>query len=129
MFTSSGGRHGSDVPVKVGHKTRHSAKAVPSWVVFVGRLTPFPSPDPFNTLVIYMPAAVVQHPGDHAISVAPELSRQRDDVFGQPFFIRKTEGHLALSGSVLSQCAAGSALGYAKGLPHVVNAPATAGGA
>jgi hypothetical protein len=46
-----------------------------------------------------------------------------------PFFDRKTEGHLALRGSVLSQCAAGLAIGYAKGLPHMVNAPATAGGA
>ena len=72
---------------------------------------------------------------DHRAAEIPDnrllnqLSRQLNDVLGQPFFVRKTEGHLALSGSVLPQCAAGPALGYAKGLPHMVNAPATAGGA
>ena len=97
--------------------------------LFLWDFKPLPPPDPLYALVIYMPAAVVQHPGDHAISVAPKLSRQLNDVLGQPFFVQKTEGHLALSGSVLPQCAAGPALGYAKGLPHMVNAPATAGGA
>lgn len=97
--------------------------------MFLWDFKPLPPPDPLYALVIYMPAAVVQHPGDHAISVAPKLSRQLNDVLGQPFFVQKTEGHLALSGSVLPQCAAGPALGYAKGLPHMVNAPATAGGA
>ena len=76
-----------------------------------------------------MPAAVVQHPGDHAISVAPELSRQRDDVIGQPFFIRQTDGHLTLRRAMLTQCAAGPALRYAKGLPHMVDTSTAAGGA
>lgn len=79
--------------------------------------------------VIYMPAAVVQHPSNHAISVTPELSRQFNDVLGQPFFVRKTEGYLALRRAMLSQCAAGPALGYAKGLPHMFDALAAASGA
>ena len=97
--------------------------------LFLWDFKPLPPPNPLYALMIYMPAAVVQHPSNHAISVTPELSRQFNDVRGHPFFIQKTEGHLALSGSVLPQCAAGPAIGYAKGLPHMVNAPATAGGA
>jgi len=43
---------------------------------------------PFNALVIYMPAAVVQQPSDHAISIAAKLFGQRGDVLGQPGFVR-----------------------------------------
>ena len=70
--------------------------------------------------MIYMPAAVVQHSGDHAdpsrqIAVqspagqcmAPELSRQLDDVIGQPFFVWQTPGNLALRGTVLPDGAGG----------------------
>ena len=71
---------------------------------------PFLPPYPFNALVIYMPAAVVQHSGDHAIAIAPELSRQLDDVIGQPFFVRQTTGNLALRGTVLPDGAAGPTL-------------------
>ena len=95
--------------------------------LFLGDFQPLPPPDPFDPFVVHMPAGVVQHPGDHATPIASELSRQLDDVISQPVFIRQADGHLALRRAMLSQCAAGPALGYAKGLPHMVDAPATAG--
>jgi len=72
--------------------------------------------------VIYMPAAVVQNPGIYAIPIAPELLRQRDDILGQTLFVRQTAGHLALSGPVLTHCAAGPKFRNSEGLPHMVDA-------
>lgn len=88
---------------------------------------PFPSPDPFDPFMVHMPAAVVQHAGDHAVAIAPELSRQLDDVLGQPLFIGQAAGRLTLRGSVLTEGATGPALGYLEGLPHMVDALAAAG--
>ena len=45
---------------------------------------PFAPPDPFNPLVVHMPARVVEQPGDHAIPVA---TGKLDDVIGQVLFI------------------------------------------
>ena len=45
------------------------------------------TPDPFCVLMIYVPASVVRHPGDHVTTKAPELSGQFDDVLRQPLFI------------------------------------------
>ena len=42
--------------------------------------------------------------------MAPELSRQLDDVIGQPFFVRQADGNLALRGMVLPDGAAGPTL-------------------
>ena len=47
----------------------------PSHLGFPWDFQTLPPPDPLYALVIFTPAAVVQHPGGHAISVAPELSR------------------------------------------------------
>ncbi len=77
--------------------------------------------------MVHMPAVVVQHPGDHAVSITPELSCQLNDVLGQPFFVRQTAGHLALRRAMLPESAAGPALRYAKGLPYMIDAPTTAG--
>ena len=74
-----------------------------------------------------MPAAVFQHPGDHAVSIAPELSREFDDVISQPFFVRQADGHLALRRAMLPQCAANPALRYAESLPHMVDTSTAAG--
>ena len=74
-----------------------------------------------------MPAAVIQHSGDHAIPIASEFSRQLDDVLSQPLFVRQAAGHLALCRPVLTQRAAGPALGNPKGLPHMVDALAATG--
>lgn len=63
--------------------------------------------------MVHMPATVVQHSGDHATSVMPELSCHLNDVLGLPFFVRKTEQHLALRGATLHECAEG---------PHSANA-------
>ena len=73
-------------------KIRCSAGAGPSWVVFMGPSAP-PVPKIRSTtapliaassderaLIIYIPAAVVQHSGDHAVSTAFELFRYCDDI-------------------------------------------------
>jgi hypothetical protein len=65
---------------------------------------------PGGALVVHMPTAVVQHPGDHAISVAPKLSRQLDDILGQPLLIWQAARDLALRGAMLPEDAAGPAL-------------------
>ncbi len=78
--------------------------------LFLRDFQPLPPPDPFDPFMVHMPAAVVQHSSDHAIPIASELSRQRDDVLGQPFFVGQTDGHLALGRAMLSQGAANSAL-------------------
>lgn len=48
-----------------------------------------------------MPAGVVQQAGDHAITIAPKLSGQFDDVRTQPLFIWLTTGNLALRRTML----------------------------
>ena len=58
-------------------------------------LKPFLPPDPLNALVIYMPAAVVQQPSNHAISITAKLFGQRSDVLGQPGFVRYPRASLA----------------------------------
>lgn len=90
-------------------------------------LQPFLPPDPFDSFMVHMPAAVVQQSGDHAIPIAAELFGQRDDVPGQPGFVRETTGHFALRRAMLTQCAANPALRYAEGLPHMVDAQPAAG--
>lgn len=79
--------------------------------------------------MVHMPAAVVQHPSDHAISIAPKLSRQLNDVIGQSLLVRQAAGNLALRGTMLTEGAAGTALRYAKSLPHMIYALTAAGGA
>ena len=95
--------------------------------LFLRDFQPLLPPDPFDPLMVHMPAAVVPHPGDHAVSIAPELSRQRDDVIGQLLFVRQATGNLALRGTMLPEGAASPALRHAKGLPHMIYALTTAG--
>lgn len=90
--------------------------------LFLRDSKPFPPPDPLDALMIYVPASIVQHAGDHAITIASELSGQFDDVLGQPLIVWQAAGHLALRRTMLPECAAGPALGYAKSLPHMINA-------
>jgi hypothetical protein len=77
--------------------------------------------------MIYMPAAVVQHPGNYAIPIASKLFCQCDDVLGQPLFVRQATRNLALCRTMLPECAAGPALRYAESLPHMINALTAAG--
>ena len=95
--------------------------------LFLRDFQPLLPPDPFDPLMVHMTAAVVQHPGDHAISIAPELSRQLNDVISQLLFVRQATGNLALRGTMLPEGAASPALRHAKGLPHMIYALTTAG--
>ncbi len=76
--------------------------------------------------MVHLPAGTVQHRGDHPVAVTPVGARQLDDVFRQPLLVRRTTWHLSLRRAVLSECAAGAALGYAERLPHMIDALAAA---
>ena len=58
----------------------------------------------------------------HCTQTTADGEAPLDDVVGQPFFIGPALWSLALRGPVLTKCAAGAALGYAKLLPHMVDA-------
>lgn len=58
-------------------------------------------------------------------AVAPVLVGQLDDVVRQTLLISPALWRLALRGSMLTQCAAGAALGNTKLPPHMVDALAT----
>ena len=55
--------------------------------LFLWDFEPFAPPDRFDTLVVHMPACVVQQSGDHSIAIAPVGARQLYDVVRQPFFV------------------------------------------
>ena len=74
--------------------------------------------------MVHMPAAIVQHHGNHAIPVATVFTRQRDDIRGQTLLVWQTARYLALCRSVLTRRAAGPAVRDAQHLTHVLNAPA-----
>ena len=86
---------------------------------------PFASPDALNSLVVHMPACVVQQAGDHAIAIAPVFVGQLDDIVCKTVFIGTALGRFALRRSVLVECATGAALRHAQLLPHMVDALAT----
>ena len=102
--------------------SRRSGRACSAWRDF----QPLTLPDAFNTLMVHMPARLVEQCGDRPIAVAAILTSQLDDVLCQPLFIWLALGNLALGGTVLTQCAASLALRDAEVLPHQVNAPAPA---
>lgn len=77
--------------------------------------------------MIYVPAAIIQHARNHSIAVSSEIFGQRDNILGQPFFIRQTTWHLALRRTMLAEYAANPALRYAEGLPHMINAQTATG--
>ncbi|SMR84131.1 hypothetical protein SAMN04488030_0222 [Aliiroseovarius halocynthiae] len=86
---------------------------------------PFGSPDSLDPFVVNTPARVVEQTRHHAISIAPVLAGQLDDVVRQAIFVGPALRHLGLRGSVLTQSPAGAALGYAKLPPQMVDAFAT----
>lgn len=92
-------------------------------------LQPLPSPDPSNALLIHQSSRLPQQGGDPAISVAPILARQRDDVSSQRRFVIRRHRRLALRRTVLSKNPAGEALGDAKRADYALYAVPAAGGA
>ena len=106
--------------------TRSVVQPEPSFLLlFLWDFQPFTSPDALNPLVVHMPARVVQQTCHHPISVASVLIGQFDDIIGQTLLIDPALRNLTLRGSVLTQGAAGAAFGYAKLLPHMIDALAT----
>ena len=80
------------------------------FLLLLRHFQPFASPDTLNPLVVHMPACVVEQPRHHAIAVTAVLIGQLDNIVGETFLIRAALRHLALRGSVLTECAAGPAL-------------------
>jgi hypothetical protein len=70
---------------------------------------PLSSPQPFDALVIHMPAGISQQRSYPTIAVAAILSGQLDHVRDKAILISSPHGHLTLCGSVLSQNATRSA--------------------
>jgi len=59
----------------------------PFLLLLVWNFQPFTSPDPLYALMVHMPAAIVQHPGNHAITVATVVTRHLNDILGQTRFV------------------------------------------
>ena len=94
----------------------------PLLFVLLWNLQPFTSPDTLDPLVVHVPASVVQQTRHHAIAITAILVGQFNDIIGQPFFIGPALRNLSLCRTVLTQGAAGTTLGHAKLLPHMVDA-------
>ena len=73
-------------------------------------LQPLPPPDPLHPLGVHPPARLAQQRRDPAIPVATVLTRQLDDVGGQPRLVGAAPRRLALRGAVLAEGAPGPAL-------------------
>jgi len=86
---------------------------------------PFTPPGAFDTFVIHAPTRLPQQCRDPAIAVATVLPSQLDYVGSEPILIFTALRYFALGRAVLTECAAGPALTYAKGLPHTINTQAT----
>mgnify|MGYP006896061023 CR=1 FL=1 len=59
----------------------------PPFRLFVRNPQPLTSPDPFDALVVHVPARVVQQTCHHAISIAAVLVGQLDDIVGQDHLV------------------------------------------
>jgi len=94
--------------------------------LFVWDFQPFTPPDALNPFIIHRPTRLPQQSGDPAIAVATVLSGQLDDIGSKPILIFTASRNFALCRAVLTECAASSALTYAKGLPHTIDTEATA---
>ena len=86
-------------------------------------------PYALDPLAVHVPASLVEQSRYRPISVAAILARQLDDIRRQLRLNRPPPRHLPLGGAMLAERAAGAPLGYAKRLPHVVDALTSARGA
>ena len=51
--------------------------------LFLWDFKPLPSPNSFYALMIYVPAAIIQHARNHTIAVSSEIFGQRDNRGGR----------------------------------------------
>ena len=93
-------------------------------------LQAFTPPDPLDPLVVHPPARRMQHRGHPAVTVAPVLLGQRDDVAGQRLLvIRPARATQALRRPVLAKHAAHASLGHRELSLQLVDAALTPRGA
>ena len=126
--------------------TRRSARADPSLVAFVAPSAPpaavgrmRPTPRPVSRLPPNRPRAegrrrwslgpVAQPPATPAVSVAPILRGERDDVGRQDVFIGPSARHFPLCRAMLPEHATGEPFRDPELLPDMLDASTAAGGA
>src|SRR5881392_1966924 len=89
-------------------------------------LQPLAPPDPLDPLIVDQPAGPAQQLGDLAIAVAAILPDQLDDVGRQPCLVVST---VRVRRAMLTECRAGTALGYRQRSSNMLDAGAAARGA
>lgn len=121
-------RHGCDTRVGALRTIHRSAKAAPSLVVH-RHFQPLSPPKSFDPFVVHMPTRISQQRCDPTIAVSTIFPGQLDHVGHQTFFVRATNWHPPLRGSVLFQNAACATLRDIQLSTDTVNAGSTASGA
>ena len=94
--------------------------------MFCWDFKPLSLPQPFDTLVVNLPASLTKKRGDTAIAVSTILPCQFDHVGDETFLVFPASGNMALCRTVLTKHATGSAFGDAKTVTHSINAVASA---
>ncbi len=97
--------------------------------LFSGYFEALSAPDPFNPLVVHVPACGTQQGRDPPIAVAPILAGQVDNRLGQRIFIVTLNKYAPLCRSRLPQYTTSPALRHAQLSLNVPNHSSTSVGA
>ncbi len=100
-----------------------------SFGLFSGYSEALTAPDPFNPLVVYLPAFGTQQGIDPPIAVTPILAGQVDDRLGQRIFIVALKEYATLCRSGLPQYTTGPAFRHAQFSLNVPDHSSTSFGA
>ena len=87
---------------------------------------PLSLPQPFDTLVVDLPAGLTKQRGDAAIAVATILTCQLNHVGNETLLVFPALGNTTLCRTVLTEHATGTAFRNAKPVTHQINAVASA---
>ena len=89
-------------------------------------LEPFALPQPFDTLVVDLPAGLTKQRSDTAVAISTILPRQFDHVGDKTLLILASSGDEALCRTVLAEHATGTAFGDVETVTHPIDAVASA---
>ena len=101
----------------------------PAFGLFGGNFQPLAPPNPFDPLVVDLPADVTQQGRDLAVAVAAILAGEFNDVSRQSLFIVTAPRHLALRRAMLPERRTGTTLGHVERPADMLDANAAARGA
>jgi hypothetical protein len=107
------------------HKRSFVQPEPPLLSLHLGDFQPFTSPNALDSLVIHVPASVVQQTRYHAITTAAIFVGQFYDIVDQTLFISPALRNLSLCRTVLPKGAKGATLRHAQLLPYMIDAFAT----